>query len=90
ALELEVVKIGENGVTERDIFVHDETNRTLASLLVSLQPPAFPVALGVIYHNPAEAYESDVYAQLAEAGAWKGDASLDALLRSDRTWTVMG
>ncbi|MDP3773384.1 MAG: 2-oxoacid:ferredoxin oxidoreductase subunit beta [Gemmatimonadales bacterium] len=90
ALELEVAKIGENGVTERDIFVHDETSPVLASLLVSLQPPRFPVALGVIYCSPASSYEADVYAQLAAAGAWKGDAKIDALLRSDRTWTVMG
>ena len=32
--ELEVVTIGENGIGEGDILVHDETNRVLAGLLV--------------------------------------------------------
>ncbi|MGB1548425.1 MAG: 2-oxoacid:ferredoxin oxidoreductase subunit beta, partial [Alphaproteobacteria bacterium] len=46
SLALEVVTIGENGVEEADILVHDETNRTLAALLAAMQPPAFPIAIG--------------------------------------------
>jgi 2-oxoglutarate ferredoxin oxidoreductase subunit beta len=87
-MQLEAVKIGENGVTEKDILVHDETNRSLATMLVALEPPGFPVALGVIYCDPASTYDQDVYAQLETAGAWKGEADLSALLKQDRTWTV--
>src|SRR3989454_968610 len=61
-LELEVVALPE-GDTPADVLVHDETNRALANLLVALEPPAFPVALGVIHCNPAPSFEAEVYAQ---------------------------
>ena len=85
-LELEVVTLGEDGVTATDILVHDETNRALAQHLASLEPP-FPTAMGVLYCNPTVSYEREVYAQ---AGAQKGPADLDVLLRKERTWVVEG
>ncbi len=88
-LSLEVVTIGENGVSTDDIFVHDQTDRTLASLLALMQPPEFPVAMGVLYNNPASSYVDQVYAQVAEAKKKKnGNADLNALLNSGHTWTV--
>lgn len=84
-LELEVVTPGERGITEADLLVHDETNRTLASLLAALQPPAFPMALGVLYCDPATSYEREVEAQMAAAGS-KGE--LAELLKKGRTWQV--
>ncbi|MFN0177511.1 MAG: thiamine pyrophosphate-dependent enzyme [Gemmatimonadales bacterium] len=89
ALELEVVTIGENGVTEADILVHDETNRTLANWLGSLHPPAFPQVLGVLYCSPAPTYESVVFDQM-RASAGKGPQDMNALMRTGRTWTVAG
>src|SRR5688572_26101895 len=47
-LSLEVVKLGENGVTLDDIAVHDETNPVLASMLAKMRYPEFPVAIGVL------------------------------------------
>ncbi len=84
-LELEIVTLGEGGVTAADILVHDETNRPLAMLLARLEPP-FPTAMGVLYCNPTESYEHDVYAQ---KGAAQGKGDLDALLNSERTWEVV-
>ena len=43
-MRLEAVVIGENGVTEDDIAVHDETNRSLAMMLAQMDPPTMPVA----------------------------------------------
>ena len=63
-LELEIVTVGENGVTLDDILVHDERNKTMAMMLAHLQPPAFPVATGVIYCDPAPRANSH-----AETGA---------------------
>ena len=83
-LELEIVTVGGNGVRTADILVHDETNRPLAQLLAALEPP-FPVAMGVLYCNPATPYEQEVYAQLS---AVQGNGDLDALLNSERTWVV--
>ena len=88
--ELEVVQIGENGVTEADILVHDETNRALAFLLGGMTPPEFPVAMGVIYCDPAPSFERLVAAQ-GEAAKTKikGKAGdINALLRSGYTWEV--
>jgi 2-oxoglutarate ferredoxin oxidoreductase subunit beta len=91
SLEVEVVTLGEGGVKEEDVLVHDETNRSLASLLISLQPPAFPVAIGVLYCDPVSSYGEDLERQLAEAGARPAtEADLDEMLRGGRTWEVEG
>ena len=91
AVELEVVAVGENGVKESDLLAHDETNRSLASLLIELGPPHFPVAIGVLYCDPVSSYEQDVARQMDEAGARTAtDADIDTMLRGGRTWEVDG
>ena len=47
---LKVVKIGENGITEKDILVHDATDPddTTHYMLVRMTLPEYPVATGVI------------------------------------------
>ena len=89
SLELEVVTVGDGGVSADEVLVHDETNHALASLLASLQPPLFPVALGVLYCNPGPTYDAQVHDQVDAAKAdAKGPASIEALLHSGHTWTV--
>ena len=88
ALALEVARVGDGGVPLDEILVHDETNRALAQLLVGLEPPEFPVALGVLYCSPATSYEADVYAQARAAGFGRDVADLGTLLARDGTWTV--
>ncbi len=88
-LELEVVQVGSNGVGPEEVIVHDETNRALASLLVAMEPPNLPMALGVIYCNPGPTYEGLIHAQL-DAATSEGDAHLHSLLSGGRTWTVEG
>ena len=85
-LKVEAVKIGEEGVTEADLLVHDETNRTLATMLAAMEPPALPVAFGVLYCDSAPSYETAARAQLGEAARPLGD--LNELLRRGHTWTV--
>jgi 2-oxoglutarate ferredoxin oxidoreductase subunit beta len=87
SLELEIVTIGENGITEADVLIHDETNRPMAFLLGGLEPPRFPIALGVLLRDPAPSYDASVVAQI-EAAQAKGVGSIDALLRAGHTWTV--
>src|SRR5690606_3555150 len=87
-LALETVVIGENGVTEKDILVHDEKNRVLANLLSSQRPASFPEVLEVIYCDPAPAsYEAQVKAQ-EDAAKAKGPGDLDKLRRAGKTWVV--
>ena len=88
SLTIETVVVGENGVTEKDIIVHDEKNRVLAGMLAALRPPQFPEILGVIYCNPAPmSYEAAVVAQETQAKA-KGPGDLDKLMRGGNTWQV--
>ena len=87
-LELEVVEIGKNGVTEKDILVHDETNAALAFLLTHIEPPDFPVPMGVLFCVERETYEAGVHRQQNEIIAKKGKGELEKLLHSGDTWTV--
>ena len=52
-LDLEVVNVGEDGVPESEVLVHNETNRTIAQLLINLPHDSFPMPLGVIYREAA-------------------------------------
>ncbi len=90
-LELEIVPVGDGGGSEDGLLVHDERNRSLAMLLAQMQPPEFPVALGVLHRDPQPSYERAVLDQAAEAGAIPvREADLTTLLRGGRTWTVEG
>jgi len=86
--DAKVVTVGEDGVTEADVTVHDETNLGLAFTLAHLLPPAFPMVFGVVYRNPGPAYDESVVAQVAEAVEKNGEGDIDALLRSGHTWSV--
>ena len=88
AMELEIVTIGEDGVTVDDILVHDETNRSMAFLLAAMEPPSFPIALGVLFREQAPSYESAVLAQVEETTKRLGEGDLDALFNQGHTWTV--
>ena len=91
-LDLEVVRLGENGVTEADVLVHDETNRALAVMLAAMEAPSRPVALGVLYCQPAPSYERQMTERVAkavQAATEKGSqGDLNALLRGGHTWRV--
>ena len=88
SLELEVVTLGEDGVTEADLLVHDETSRPLAGLLAAMEPPILPVAFGVLYCAPAPSYDQQVHAQLQAAQSNGRNRDLNGLLRRGHTWTV--
>jgi len=88
-LELEIVTIGEDGITEDDILVHDETSRPLAQMLAAMTMPKFPVAMGVIYRDPAPSYEEAVHAQIAEVAKKAPPVSLNELMHRGRTWTAV-
>ncbi len=84
-MNLEVVTIGEDGITEDDIVVHDETNQSLAWMLTDL--PGV-VALGVIYRQRGPVYDESALAQRKLAEEQFGKPDLHALLRQGHTWTV--
>lgn len=89
-LELEVVTIGEDGVAESDILIHDEKSRILAHMLASMPMQGFPMAMGILYCDPAPSYELAVGAQNQQAFDTRPKADLNEMLRGGHTWTVTG
>jgi len=89
-MDMEVVTIGENGVTAADILVHDENaaHSGLAFSLGQFESPDFPVPFGVFRDVDKPSYES-LSKQLSEsARAAKGRGDLQRLLNSGETWTI--
>jgi 2-oxoglutarate/2-oxoacid ferredoxin oxidoreductase subunit beta len=86
----EVVKIGEDGITEADILVHDETSEdpTVHNMLARIYWPDFPVPIGVIRNVPRPTHDELLMAQIKTAVAKHGPADLERLLHSGETWTV--
>ncbi|MBX3127248.1 MAG: 2-oxoacid:ferredoxin oxidoreductase subunit beta [Polyangiaceae bacterium] len=87
-LSLEAVTLGENGVTEQEILLHDETNPTLAYMLARMPFPDFPVALGVLYAVDKPTYDGTLTAQRDASLKKNGQGDLHALLHSGNTWQV--
>lgn len=89
-IKLKVVKIGENGITEKDILVHDaqEENPGLHSMLIDMKFPEYPVALGVIRAVKDSTYDDNVRDQLAEVREKSKIKTMDDLLMSGATWEV--
>jgi len=89
-LTLKVVEVGEDGPEAAGVLVHDETNHVLASMLAALDGPDVPVAVGVIYCDPAESYDAGMAALKANAAERAKGADLAAIMNSGHTWTVPG
>ncbi len=89
-LEPHVVTLGQDGVTEKDLLVHDENRMepTLAYLLSRMTYPEFPVPLGVFYSADRPCLEDALETQATQATARLGAGDLTRLLASGSTWTV--
>lgn len=88
---LKVVKLGENGVTEKDILVHDahcEDNTLQLKLAMMDNEHGFPVALGVIRDVAAPTYEEAVRTQIEEVSAKKKYHNFAELLETNDIWEV--
>ncbi len=85
---LKVVRLGENGITEKDILVHDAhcEDNTLQLKLALMEGPDFPVALGVIRDVDAPTYNDAVYAQIDEVSEKKNYHNFRELLLTNDTW----
>lgn len=87
---LRVVTIGENGVTESDILVHDAATEddTLHRKLALMQAPDFPIALGVIRNVESETYDQAVHAQLQEVQQKSTMHCFDDLVTACEQWEI--
>jgi 2-oxoglutarate ferredoxin oxidoreductase subunit beta len=88
--KLEIVKPGENGITEEDILVHDmyEKDPSLHMKLAGLMPPEFPAVLGVIRSVQAETYDDLMVEQIAHAQENATVKNVEDLLNSGDTWEM--
>jgi len=89
-LELEVVTIGENGVTVNDILVHDAQTKSnvLHNMLIQMKLPEFPIAMGVIRNTNAPVFDQGFSAQIELQQASSKFKSIDDLFLSGNTFTI--
>lgn len=89
-LGLEAVTIGENGVTEADILVHDMYSKDPAVhlMLSKLKPPIYPMAFGVIRAAAFPTYDDLIVEQIEHAKKTSKILCVDDLLNSGDTWEV--
>lgn len=87
---LKAVVIGENGITEADILVHDASNPnpTLHWELAMMQGPDMPIACGVIRDVEAETYSDAMDAQIAQVQAKSKIKCFDDLVDSLEQWEI--
>jgi 2-oxoglutarate/2-oxoacid ferredoxin oxidoreductase subunit beta len=82
----EVVQLG-NGIGDKDLVVHDETNLSLAFMLGNFEPP-MPTPVGVFYCVSRPTYDAAINKQLEEVRSKIGAGDPQKLLRQGDTWTV--
>ena len=82
------VTIGENGVTESDLLVHDVTDENLSNLLANLEYPNYPVPVGVFYKVDLPAYDQQVQNQVDAVTEKKGKGTTKDILYGGSTWEI--
>ncbi|MBN2174362.1 MAG: 2-oxoacid:ferredoxin oxidoreductase subunit beta [Bacteroidales bacterium] len=87
---LEMVTIGENEITEKDILVHDKHQREsgIHVLIANMKPPNFPRAMGVIRSINDFTYESQMENIIREEKENSKIKTVDDLLNSGKTWEI--
>ncbi len=84
----EVVRLG-GGVTEQDLLVHDEQGPLgYTAMLAALEPPEFPVPVGILRRVTVPTFDSGMRRQIDEITAARGRGDLARALASGNTWTI--
>ena len=89
--ELEVVTLGEKGIAEKDVLVHNpkRDDPTIAFMLANLSTrPGFPTPIGVFRDVRRPTCEELYWETVKQVKAKKGETSLREFLSSADTWTV--
>lgn len=79
-----IVRIGENGITEKDILIHNAVDRedTRHYMLTRMNLPEFPIAMGVIRSCEGPVYEDTYYKQMETSGSKSNIKCVDDLFMS--------
>lgn len=85
-----VVMLGEQGITEKDLVVHDmfREDPVYAAMLTEMDYPDFPLPVGIFRASKKPVYEEELEEQIKQVTAEKGRRNLQALLRGTEYWTV--
>lgn len=88
SLSPEVVTLGEEGVTEEDLLVHETTRprSTYAHFLANMNFPNQPTPIGIFYRAEQPTYEDLLTQQLNDAKATQGPGDLQQLIQGSNAW----
>ncbi|PYS57931.1 MAG: 2-oxoacid:ferredoxin oxidoreductase subunit beta [Acidobacteria bacterium] len=86
----EVVTIGENGITEADILIHDLNlqDPSVAFMLARMEQPDFPQPVGIFRAVERPSYDQMMTDQIETAISKSGPGTLEKLIYSGDMWTV--
>jgi 2-oxoglutarate ferredoxin oxidoreductase subunit beta len=89
-MTLKVVTIGEDGVTESDILVHDAhaQDSTIQLKLAMMEGPEMPIAMGVIREVQEETYDAAMEQQILNEQANSKIKTFDDLIASCEQWEM--
>jgi 2-oxoglutarate/2-oxoacid ferredoxin oxidoreductase subunit beta len=89
-MQPEVVRVGESGVREESLLVHDAKGASSAQayLLAGLHEPAFPTAIGIFRDVDRPTYDDLLMSQIDTALAKNGRGDLGKLLNAGTAWDV--
>jgi 2-oxoglutarate ferredoxin oxidoreductase subunit beta len=85
-----VAKIGENGVTESDVVIHDAhtPDITVHTILSRMSLPEYPVVLGIIRQCETAVYETMLYEQIEQSKQQSKIKNVNDLLLSGNTFLM--
>lgn len=87
---IEVVTIGENGITVEDILIHNYSTPTpyLHIQLANLKFPEYPTVLGIIRKVDSPTYEKELERLIKERKEVSNINCVDDMLKSGNIWEV--
>jgi len=82
-----------NGISENDLWIHDEKDFYKAQILTRLfdnphQGDHLPRPFGVFYQHERSCYEDVMTKQIEEVISAKGKGDLDKILKGRETWSI--
>ena len=89
---MEAVTVGENGITEADLMVHNtrDADESYHYRLVRMGLPEYPVAMGVIRAVDSTVFEAELFNQVEHAMSHTKIRNVDDLLRSGNVFESNG
>ncbi|TLX76922.1 2-oxoacid:ferredoxin oxidoreductase subunit beta [Labilibacter sediminis] len=89
-LDLKAVTIGEGGITEKDILIHDAKSHhvSMHRKLANMDYPELPVALGVIRSVDQSYYDEEIEQQLTDVQSKTNITTFEELVNDGDVWEV--